>query len=75
MNIWGLKILTDTYSIKFRQQQNINISRSKKTDEHHVKEVKDLMLKNRRLTIRDVTDFMQISFGSIQSILKEPFEP
>ena len=29
-----------------------------------------MVLKNRRLTIRDVADSLQISFGSVQAILK-----
>lgn len=40
------------------------------TDGEHVNEIKELVLKNRRLTIIDLVDTTQISFGSIQSILK-----
>jgi len=34
-------------------------------------EIKDLVIKNRRLTIRDLTDTINISFGSVQTILKD----
>jgi HTH domain in Mos1 transposase len=40
-------------------------------DEHHVNKIKELVLGNRRLTIRDLADMVNISFGSIQSILKD----
>lgn len=40
-------------------------------NEQHVNEIKDLVLKNRRLTIRDLADTVNISFGSVQTILKE----
>ncbi|XP_031639269.1 uncharacterized protein LOC116351320 [Contarinia nasturtii] len=41
------------------------------TNQQHVKEIKDLALKNRRLAIRDLVDIASISFGSIQTILKD----
>ena len=52
-------------------EKNVVSNRRKSsTDEHHVKQVKKMVLKNRRLTIRDVADSLQISFGSVQAILK-----
>jgi len=36
-----------------------------------VNEIKDLVIKNRRLTIRDLADTVNISFGSVQTILKD----
>ena len=52
-------------------EKNVVSNRRKSsTDEHHVKQVKEMVLKNRRLTIRDVADSLQISFGSVQAILK-----
>ncbi|XP_018399097.1 PREDICTED: putative uncharacterized protein FLJ37770 [Cyphomyrmex costatus] len=41
------------------------------TDEGHVQKIKDLVLENRRLTIRDLADSVGISFGSAQTILKD----
>ena len=41
------------------------------TDEQHVNEIKNLMIKNRRLIIRDLADTVNISFGSVQTILKD----
>ncbi|XP_055307458.1 protein GVQW3-like [Sitodiplosis mosellana] len=41
------------------------------TDENHVKKIKDLVLENRRSTIRDIADTVDISFGSVQTILKD----
>ena len=40
------------------------------TDEQHVVEVKDLVLKNRRLTIRDLADTIGISRGSGNTVLQ-----
>ncbi|KAL6265708.1 hypothetical protein P5V15_002510 [Pogonomyrmex californicus] len=37
------------------------------TDEQHVKQIKDLVLQNRRLTIRELVDTVNISFGSVQT--------
>jgi len=33
--------------------------------------MKDLVIKNRRSTIRDLADIVNISFGSVQTILKD----
>ena len=41
------------------------------TDENHIKVVKDLMLKNRRLTIRDLAETVRISKGSVNTSLKD----
>ncbi|XP_029160318.1 protein GVQW3-like [Nylanderia fulva] len=41
-----------------------------KTDEN-VQEVKEIVLKNRRITIREIADDLNISFGSCQSILTD----
>ncbi|KYN26663.1 hypothetical protein ALC57_03963 [Trachymyrmex cornetzi] len=41
-----------------------------KTDEN-VQEVKEFVLKNRRITIREIADDLNISFGSCQSILTD----
>ena len=40
------------------------------TDEQHVKKIKEMVLENRRLTIRDIADTLGISFGSVQTVLK-----
>ena len=44
---------------------------STSTDELHVNKVKDLVLQNRRLTVRDLTDIVGISEGSVKTILKD----
>lgn len=41
------------------------------TDEAHVQKIKELVLENRRLTIRDISDEIGISKGSVNSILKD----
>ena len=44
---------------------------SKSTDDLHVNKVKELVLKNRRLTVEDLTDIIGISEGSVKAILKD----
>ena len=41
------------------------------TDEQHVNQIKELVHKNRRLTVRDLTDMVGISQGSVEIILKD----
>lgn len=41
------------------------------TDKEHVKQIKEIVLKNRRLTIRDLADTVGISVGSVNTILKD----
>jgi len=40
------------------------------TDDQHVNEVKELVLKKRRLTVRELTNKIGISEGSVKTILK-----
>ena len=40
-------------------------------DEQHVNQIKELVHKNRRLTIRDLTNMFGISEGSVKTILKD----
>jgi len=42
---------------------------STSTDEVHIDAVRDLILQNRRLTIREIAEDVGISFGSCQAIL------
>ena len=41
------------------------------TDEQYVTEIKDLVFKNRRLTIRDLADSIDTSRRSIKMVLKD----
>jgi hypothetical protein len=43
------------------------------TDEDHIKQVKEMVLENHRLTIREIVDSLGISFGSVQAILIDEF--
>ena len=44
---------------------------STSTDDQHVHKVKELVLKNRRLTVKDLTGMIGISAGSVKTILKD----
>lgn len=44
---------------------------STSTDEQHVNNIKELILENRRLTVRDLTGIVGISEGSVKTILKD----
>ena len=44
---------------------------STSTDDQHVNKVKKLVLKNRWLTVKDLTDMMGISEGSVKALLKD----
>ena len=44
---------------------------SKLTDEEHVTQIKELVHKNRRLTIRDFADTIGISRGSLNTVSKD----
>ena len=44
---------------------------STSTDDQHVNKVKEIVLKNRRLTVEDLTDMIGISEGSVKTILKD----
>jgi hypothetical protein len=44
---------------------------STSTDDVHIDEVRDLILQNRRLTIREIAEDVGISFGSGQAIQTE----
>ncbi|EGI60189.1 FLJ37770-like protein [Acromyrmex echinatior] len=44
---------------------------STSTDVIHVQKIRDLVLENRRLTVRDLTDLVGISEGSVKTILSD----
>ena len=44
---------------------------STSTDEQHVNQIKELVHKNCRLSVRDLTDMVGISEGSVKTILKD----
>ncbi|XP_023215894.1 putative uncharacterized protein FLJ37770 [Centruroides sculpturatus] len=41
------------------------------TDEQHVAQIRDLVLNDRRMTIKDIIEHVPVSFGSCQAILKD----
>ena len=43
------------------------------TDEQHVMKIKNLVLKNRQLTIRDLADTIGILRGSVNTVLEDIF--
>ena len=61
----------------FQNRKNVDWWRSPKWTTFHVKDdvhidaVRDLILQNRRLTIREIAEDVGISFGSCQAILTE----
>ena len=44
---------------------------STSTDEQHINQIKELVHKNRQLTVRDLTDMVGITEGSVKTILKD----
>ena len=40
-------------------------------DDQNINKIKEMVLENRRLTIRELVDMVGISFGSVQTILKD----
>ena len=44
---------------------------STSTDDQHVNKVKEFVPKNRPLTVKDLADMIEISEGSVKSILKD----
>ena len=40
-------------------------------DDQNINKIKEMIIRNRRLAIRELVDMVRISFGSVQTILKD----
>jgi hypothetical protein len=58
-------------SKSFKEVQNVSLMRRPRTsvNQTHTKQIDSLIRYNRRITIRELTEIMEISVGSVESII------